>query len=261
MRAPILLLLLVACNDDNKGTKPDLSVSVHDLGIRGDAGAVTGCDVVSQDCPSKTDKCVVTDVGTMRMPMLVTTCVPGGNAMVNQPCTRSAFGVDDNCTKGTECTLRGVAMGSFACRTLCHSDTDCASNERCTDTGDGVDGLCVVQCRAFGNDCTGGLVCGALYFDTSSTPMDSIGVLGCRSAGSAGLGGSCVKNGSTDCQAGLTCNPFAMAQSDLVCVQLCEVNGSHHCSPDADGGVVSCQLLNDQSGAPDNGICSTSGPQ
>jgi hypothetical protein len=262
----LALALAGGCSDDNKGAaRPDLSAPMqHDMAVGGDAGSSTGCDIVLQDCPSSTDKCVVTDTGTQMMPNLVSQCVPvkGANT-AGQTCTRTAFGVDDDCVKGLECTLRGVATGALACRKLCHADSDCASGERCTDTGDGVDGLCVPECHAYGADCKGGLTCGAIFGDTASTGMDFIAVLTCRSVGTVPLGGNCSANGDSDCVAGAACNPFAQAQSDLVCIKLCDMSGAHACGLDVDGGVIDCQPLSDASNALDNGICNafpSSGP-
>ena len=62
-------------------------------------------------------------------------------------------------------------------------------------------------------------------------------------------------NGDADCMAGLACNPFAMAQSDLVCVQLCNTTDHKTCPTDPDGGVIQCNILSDQTGALDNGVC------
>jgi hypothetical protein len=242
----ILLLSMLAAGCGNAYTYAGTDAATPDLAApsTADLSMVTGdCDLVTQNCTDPAaSKCAF--VPTMDPSgMDAHACVaPSGTNMEGQPCTRASLG-DDDCAKGLICTLRGVATGSFVCRQFCHADTDCPSMQRCTSISNTIptDGLCTPLCNPFGNDCTGGLVCGVLD-DLIGSTMNKVKLsFTCRSAGAGQPGDACAAD--ADCAANEICD----TQTTMACIALCD--DTHLCPGSADGGDVdggdaqSCQPL------------------
>jgi hypothetical protein len=240
-----ILALIAGCGSNPIKTGQDLSAG-NDLSMSITDLATAGmCDIVTQDCsdPSK-GKCTLFP-SMMMGGNDVHQCVPNtGTNTEGQPCNRTTFG-DDDCVKGTVCTLRGVPAGSFVCRKWCHADADCPTNQKCSGQVSGMfpqDGLCTPTCTPFGSDCVATTTCGFIFPDTASTMTMPKLVMVCRAVGTVPVGGDCSAMGDTDCVADTICDPSA-----AICIPLCD--DTHACpgalddSSVPDGGGLMCQTI------------------
>ncbi len=238
------LITFCGCGSNAVPSGNDLSVSADLAGAAPDLLMMAGmCDVVNQDCTDPTKgKCTLFPA-TMMGSNDVHQCVPDtGTNQEGQSCTRNTFG-DDDCVKGTACTLRGEPTGQFVCRKWCHVDSDCPNGQVCT--GDVAqmfpqDGLCSIPCTPFGTDCAATTACGFIFPLTSSTMTMVKLAFVCRAVGTVPVGGDCMAD--TDCVADSICDP-----NSALCTPLCD--DTHDCpgalddSSVPDGGGLSCQPL------------------
>jgi hypothetical protein len=235
MRTTILLttaLFVFGCDDGNNSNNTSVDMAVAgDVDMAPDLGAVTGCDLVKQDCPSG-DKCTTAGGGGGGggggMMMATTQCVANGTVADGMPCTRTNGA--DNCLAGLSCAR---ASGSV-CRKICADDTGCATGQKCATLSRAITtaGLCTPSCTPFGNDCTGANNCSSMTTTLAMEPFFT-----CRAPGTTTEFNDC--NFGNSCVADEVCDT-----TQMWCAPLCD--STHSCPANSgDAGIpLSCKSFN-----------------
>lgn len=223
-------------------------------------GLVSGCS--SGEHPERS-RCVAILVGDANADSVCVT--PKGIGTTAAPChvKLPPFGAagaylwlptaaDDECASDYQCYSPFLDPGAAAaCRKLCASLQDCASNEICAPIGNAAqapltEGVCVPACDLFAaNACPGGQTCTLAKMANVAAPANVLPAI-CAAPGPVQLGGACDdylrdSNGGTQrCVAGLQCtgNPSGPGSS---CEYICRTQsdcpsgttcgGSQGCPP------------------------------
>jgi hypothetical protein len=193
-----------------------------------------GCDLITQNCPTGTDKCSYTINGTTA----TRSCIPEGTKTEGQTCGPNT----DDCAKGLLCS--GPQGGPTVCTKYCSPfiSGSCPSGKNCSG-GSHVPGLeeipllCAPNCDLLAQNCAGTNNCIPI-------PPAAGGGATCVPGGSAGPGGACPN--VVECAKGNAC--FNTGTNS--CFKLCNLDGgSPACGND--GGTCTDEGIGEQNA----GIC------